>query len=71
MEIFDYDVLVQKLGQPLGKNKYFAKIHFVYAKTANGTKDIKPDLGECYGVTEEEARSNMNAKYQEWLAMQN
>ena len=43
----------------------------MYAKTANGTKDIKPDLGECYGVTEEEARSNMNAKYQEWLAMQN
>jgi hypothetical protein len=71
MEIFDFEILVQELGCPLGKYKYFATLQFVYVKTENGTKDIKPDLGESHGETQEEARSKMHEKYQTWLATQN
>lgn len=39
MEIFDFEILVQKLGHPIGKNKYYATLQFVYAKTESGNKD--------------------------------
>ncbi|MEL4381762.1 MULTISPECIES: hypothetical protein [Shewanella] len=71
MEIFDFEILVQELNRPLGKNKYFATLQFVYAKTESGTKDIKPDLGESLGETQEEAHSKMYEKYQAWLSTQN
>lgn len=71
MEISDYEILVQDLIPPIGKNRYYAVLQFVYAQTENGTQDIKPNLGECYGETEVEARRKMAIKYQEWLASQN
>ena len=71
MEIFDYEILVQELGRPLGKYNYSAILQFVYAKTENGTKDINPDLGESLGQTQEEAHSKMYEKYQAWLATKN
>ncbi|MDZ4299030.1 MAG: hypothetical protein U0998_03880 [Moraxellaceae bacterium] len=71
MEIFDYEILVQELVPPVGRNKYFAVLQFVYANTENGTQDIKPDLGESHGETEAEARRKMENKYQEWFASRN
>jgi hypothetical protein len=68
MKIAEYEILVQELHPPIGGvNNHFAVIQFISIETPNGNKRISPDFGETYGKTEEEARSKMQAKLDNWL----
>lgn len=67
MEVVDYEVLVKDLIPPMGGGrKYYAVIQFLVVKTNEGNKHVNLDLGETYGKTEEEARSKMLAKFDDW-----
>ena len=67
MDITDYEILVTKLAPPIGIYKYSATIQFVcYNK--NGREKITPNLGECHGETENDARRKMDEKYRNWVA---
>lgn len=67
MKIVDYEILVQKLVPPMGGGqKYYAVMQFVIVETPNGNQNIGTNLSETYGKTESEARSKMQAKFDQW-----
>lgn len=54
------------LGRPLGEDKYYAKLSWIF----KGTKEISLDLGEVWGKTEKEAEEKMEQKVKEWIDKQ-
>ena len=71
MKIIECDIEVQDIIPPIGGTlRYEAIIKFLHVETSEGDKQINPDLGVTYGKTEDDARTMIQEKLNDWLGKQ-
>jgi hypothetical protein len=65
---YDYEIAVEKLNPPMGSKRFAAKLAFmVRLKEAGQSERLYPNLGEHWGVTEQEAEDKVKRSVEEWI----
>ena len=72
MKTFKYDIVIEAIVPPVGEPlKFVAMAAYLYENDDGKQTRISSPVGEVRAASRDEARANLKAQLDEWIAAQN